>query len=176
MIRKGMMKHEKSEVREGKRDTASEARFNWGRDNNCGWSERGRERVHEGRGGGGGGGEGRIRHQYVVHVVMVAYAHRPYRKRTLVCLCVRCLALLLAPLRACVCVEACGCGEFISPALSFKFTIFKRRPAVPSFLPPHLPLQLSVFHPSILFFSVSVARSLSLWLASRSIRQCSSSQ
>lgn len=79
---------------------------------------------------------------------------------------------------ACLCV----CGGlwlwrvYISCPLSFKFTIFKRRPAVPSFLPPHLPLQLSVFHPSILFFSVSVARSLSLWLASRSIRQCSSSQ
>lgn len=128
--------------------------------------------MHEGRGGGGG----RIRHQYVVHMVMVAYAHRPYRKRTLVCLCVRCLTLLLAPLRACVCEGLWLWRVYISCPLSFKFTIFKRRPAVPSFLPPHLPLQLSVFHPSILFFSVSVALSLSLWLASRSIRQCSSSQ
>lgn len=110
--------------------------------------------------------EGGERGGYVVHVVMVAYAHRPYRKRTLVCLCVRCLALLLAPLRACVCVEACGCGEFISPAHCLLNSLYSSEGQLfplSSRLTSHSS-SLFFIPPSSFSLSQSLAHSLSGWL------------
>lgn len=123
--------------------------------------------MHEGRGGGGGGGRGEDSSS-VRSACGDGGLCSQALSETNTCVFVCALPRPASSSTACLCV----CGGlwlwrvYISCPLSFKFTIFKRRPAVPSFLPPHLPLQLSVFHPSILFFSVSVARSLSLsgWL------------
>ena len=99
-----------------------------------------------------------------------------------VCVCVCVHMCLCACTCVCVCVNACGCGEFISPAHCLLNSLHSSEGQLFP-LSSCLPLQLSFFlslHPLSLRLalplSLSLSLSLSLWLASLSIRQCSSQQ